>query len=52
MWLHWNRWSCALRLTQELLLSATSRRISGETSEEPVMSPKSFASVELLRQLI
>lgn len=52
MWLKWSRWSYAILLSQELVLSATSRRVSGEASEELVMSLKRFASFEPFRQLI
>lgn len=52
MWLKWSWWSFAIFLSQELVLSATSRRISGEASEELAMSLKRFASFEPFRQLI
>ena len=52
MWLKWSQWSYAIFLSQELVLTATSRGVSGEASEELAMSLRRFASFEPFRQLI
>lgn len=52
MWLKWNRWSRAILLSQEPVLSAAARRMSGEASEGLATALGRSAIFELFRQLV